>query len=142
MFGIFRLFLIAMIAIGILLIYGGHRNADLRDHGKIAQAEITNLKWKKEKTTRRDGGYTAKVKFTTESGREIHAEVSISDKFGRALRNRDTRPVMTVRYLPKSPTTLQDVNVEDSSDAQSEVGRYMLLAGIVMLLLGFFFKRK
>ena len=148
MFNIFRSPLIALclIAFGIFLIYAGHKNATessaLRDHGKTAEANITKLEWREKKSTHDDNRYTVNVRFTTEDGREIHEEIHVTAEFGRALRNQTVPSVMTVRYLPESPTTLRDANATDASDAQTGVGRYMLLAGIVMLVLRFLFKRK
>ena len=147
MFRIFRSPLIALclIAFGILLIYAGHKNAAefaaLRDHGKTAEAEITQLKWEEKKRTHDDNFYTANIRFTMEDGREIHGDISIAAELGRALRNQTAPSVITVRYLPESPTTFRDAREMDSSDAQSGVGRYMLLAGVVMLAFRFFIKR-
>lgn len=147
MFSILRSPLIAvcLVAIGIFLIYAGHKNAAefaaLRDHGKTAEAEITKLEWKEKKSTHDDNRYTAYVRFITEDGREIREDIHITAELGRALRNQAAPSVMTVRYLPESPTTLRDAGKMDPSDAQGAVGGYMLLAGIVMLALRFFFKR-
>jgi hypothetical protein len=148
MFRIFRspIVAICLVAFGIFLMYAGHKNAvkfsALRDHGKMTKAEITKLEWKEKKTSHADSLYTAHVRFTTEDGREIRAEVGVPAELGRALRNNSAPSAMTVRYLPEAPSTLQDINQDDSSDAQKGVGRYMLLAGLAMLAIRFFFSRR
>lgn len=143
MFSIFRNPLIAscLIAFGILLIYGGHKNAAeftaMQDHGLTADAEITELKWEEKKRNHDDCCYNAYVSFTTEDSREIRKNISIPTEFGRALRNQTVESIMTIRYLPESPTTFRDVNQMDSSEAQGSVGGYMLLTGFIMLALHF-----
>ena len=111
----------------------------MRDHGKTTTAEVTKLEWKEKKNTHADSLYTAHVRFTTEDGREIRTEVGVAAELGRALRSNSVPSAMTVRYLPEAPSTLQDINQDDSSDAQKGVGRYMLLAGLAMLVIRFFF---
>lgn len=148
MFGIFRsrFFAICLVVFGIFLVYAGHRNAvkfaALNDHGKTAKAEITNLEWKEKKTSHADGQYTAHVRFATEDGRDINAEVGVPAELGRALRYKSAPAVMTVRYLPEDPRTLEDINNDDSSDALKGVGRYMVLAGIAILAVRFFFSKR
>lgn len=140
-----RLFAICLIVIGIFLIYAGHKNAvkfaALRDHGKTTKAEITKLEWKEKKTSHADSLYTAHVRFKSEDGREVQAEVGVPAELGRSLRNA-TAPTMNVRYLPESPSTIEDVNKDDPSDAQSGIGRLMLFLGIGMLVVRFLFARK
>jgi hypothetical protein len=142
----FRIFPVCLVVFGIVFMYLGHQHAikfaALRDHGKTTKAEITKLEWKERKKWHDDNLYTAHVRFTTEDGREIRAEVGIATEFGRALRNNSAPSTMTVRYLPEAPSTLQDINHDDSSDAQKGVGRYMLLAGLAMLAIRFFFSRR
>ncbi|MEO8389221.1 DUF3592 domain-containing protein [Polaromonas sp.] len=147
----FRIFFSPIVAIclvvfGIFLTYAGHKNAvkfaALRDHGKTTKADITKLEWKEKKTNHADSQYTAHVRFTTEDGREIRTEVGVPADLGRTLRNKPGPGAMTVRYLPEAPSTLQDINQDDSSDAQKGVGRYMLLAGLAMLVLRFFFSKR
>jgi hypothetical protein len=104
--------------------------------------EITKLEWKEKKISNADGQYTAHVRFATEDGREIRAEVGVPAELGRALRNSSAPAAMTVRYLPEEPNTLQDINKDDPSDAQKGVGRYMLLAGVAILAIRFFFSRR
>jgi hypothetical protein len=48
---------------------------------------------------------------------------------------------MAIRYLPESPSTFREASAMDPSDAQSGVGRIMLLAGGVMLVLRFFMRK-
>jgi hypothetical protein len=145
MFRIFgsRVVAICLVMFGIFLMYAGHKNATkfsaLRDHGKTTKAEITKLEWKEKKNSHADSLYTAHVRFTTEDGREIRTEVGVAAELGRALRSNSVPSAMTVRYLPEAPSTLQDINQDDSSDAQKGVGRYMLLAGLAMLVIRFFF---
>ncbi len=148
MFRIFRsrLFAVCLVVFGMFLMYAGHKNAvkfaALLDHGKTTKAEITKLDWKEKKTSHADSQYTAHVRFTTEDGREIRAEVGVASELGRALRNNSGPAAMTVRYLPEAPSTLQDINQDDSSDAQKGIGRYMLVAGLAMLAIRFFFSRR
>ena len=148
MFRIFlsRIFAICLVVIGIFLVYVGHKNAvkfaALRDHGKTTKAEVTRLEWKEKKNSHADSLYTAHVRFTTEDGREIRAEVGVAAELGRALRSNSVPSAMTVRYLPESPGTLQDINQDDSSDAQKGIGRYMLFAGLAMLAIRFFFSKR
>lgn len=134
---------VCVVVFGVFLMYAGHKNATkfsaLRDHGKTTTAEVTKLEWKEKKNTHADSLYTAHVRFTTEDGREIRTEVGVAAELGRALRNNSVPSAMTVRYLPEAPSTLQDINQDDSSDAQKGVGRYMLLAGLAMLVIRFFF---
>ncbi|ANJ66702.1 hypothetical protein A9404_04315 [Halothiobacillus diazotrophicus] len=146
MFGLFRNPVIALclIGFGVMLVYAGHKNGHefgaMRDHGKTAVAEITRLEWREKKSNHDDRTYSAKVRFTTEDGQVVHEETSIPKEFGRDLRSKAVPAVMTVRYLPESPTTFWDVRTEDSSDAQGAIGGYMLFAGLVMLVLSFLFK--
>ena len=146
MLRIFRnpLIAICLIGFGLFMLYAGHKNsvkfAALRDHGKVAEAEITKLEWR-EKSNHIDGTYTAQIRFTTEDGRDVSAEVGVPLDQGRAVRSKSAAPSMTVRYLPESPNTLQDVNEDDSSEAQSGVGRIMLIAGLVLLALRFFISK-
>jgi hypothetical protein len=148
MFRIFfsRIFAICLVVIGIFLVYVGHKNAvkfsALRDHGKTTKAEVTKLEWKEKKNSHADSLYTAHVRFTTEDGREVRAEVGVAAELGRALRNNSAPSAMTVRYLPESPSMLQDINQDDSSDAQKGIGRYMLFAGLAMLAIRFFFSKR
>ena len=134
---------VCVVVFGVFLMYAGHKNATkfsaLRDHGKKTKAEVTKLEWKEKKNTHADSLYTAHVRFTTEDGREIRTEVGVAAELGRALRSNSVPSTMTVRYLPEAPSTLQDINQDDSSDAQKGVGRYMLLAGLAMLVIRFFF---
>lgn len=136
---------LCLIVFGVLLTYGGHKNgtefSSLRDHGIVAEAKVTKLKWEEKKINHLDSAYSAYVRFTTEGGREVHEEIPISTEFGRSLRSQTIPTVMSVRYLPESPTTFRDVNETDSSDAQGAVGGYMLFAGIVMLLLRLFIRK-
>jgi hypothetical protein len=147
MFRILRSPLVAIcfVVIGAFLIYTGHKNsvefAALRDHGKTTKAEITELEWKERKITHGDSAYTAHIRFSTEDGREIQAEVGVPSTLGQALRNNSTGKSMMVRYLPESPNTIEDVNKDDSSEAQQGVGRYMLFAGLAMLALGHLLSR-
>lgn len=148
MFGFFRSPLVAvcLVVIGAFFVYVGNKNAvkfaALRDHGKTAKAEITKLEWKEKKSSHADSQYTAHVRFTTADGREIRTEVGVPADVGRAYRSNSAAAGMTVRYLPEAPTTLQDINEDDSSDAQKGVGRYMLLAGLAILAIRFFFSKK
>ena len=141
-----RLFSICLILIGLFSIYMGHKNATkfaaLRDHGKTAKAEITKLEWKERKSTHSDSLYTAHVRFKTEDGREMQTEVGVPAELGRSLRNNSTAATMNVRYLPESPGTIEDVNKDDPSEAQSGVGRLMLLLGIGMLVVRFLFSKR
>jgi len=145
MFGIFRnpLVAVCLLAFGIFLMVAGHRNgvkfAALRDHGKTAQAEITRLEWKEKKSTHADGQYTAHVRFTTEEGREVQTEVGVAADVGRTLRERPAGATLTVRYLPEAPSTLEDIHKDDASEAQKDIGLYMVLAGLAMLAIRFFF---
>ncbi|GHU10911.1 hypothetical protein FACS1894185_3250 [Betaproteobacteria bacterium] len=115
--------------------------AALRDHGKTTEAEITKLEWTEKKRTHNDSGYKAHVRFTTEDGRTIQTEVHIKTEIGRAWRNKSVPSTMTVRYLPEAPSTLQDINREDHSGSQKEVGLYMLLAGLAIMIIRFFLAR-
>jgi hypothetical protein len=129
------------------LVYQGHRNAikfaALRDHGKTARAEILKLEWKEKKRTHDDGLYTAHVRFNTEDGREIQADVGVPTALGRSLRNNATAATMNVRYLPESPSTIEDVNKDDPSEAESGIGKMMVLLGVGMLVVRFlFYKRR
>ena len=148
MFRMFRNPLIALclIGFGLFLIYASHKNASefaaLHDHGKPAEAEITKLEWKEKKSNHDDSSYTAHVRFTTEEGREIREEMHLTTEAGRALRNQEGPSVMDVVYLPESPTTFRDASEADFSEGQGAVGRYMLLAGVAMLVLRFFMKRE
>ena len=148
MFRIFRspLVAICLVVIGIFLMSVGHKNAvkfsALRDHGKTTKAEITKLEWKEKKTSHADSLYTAHVRFTTEDGREVRSEVGVAAELGRALRSNSSPSAITVRYLPEAPSTLEDINQDDSSDAQKGVGRYMLFAGLAMLAIRFFLSRR
>jgi len=141
-----RLFSICLILIGIFFIYAGHRNAvkfaALRDHGKTAKAEITNLEWKEKKTSHADSLYTAHVRFKTEDGREIQAETGVPAELGRSLRSNGAAATMNVRYLPESPSTIEDVNKDDPSDAQSGIGRLMLFFGAGMLVVRFLLSKR
>ncbi len=135
---------ICLIGFGIFLLYAGHKNsvmfAALRDHGKVAEAEITKLEWK-EKSNHIDSTYTAQIRFTTEDGRDVSTEVGVPLDQGRAVRSKSAPPTMTIRYLPESPSTLQDINKDDSSEAQTGVGRIMLIAGLALLALRFFISK-
>ena len=145
MFRIFRskIFPICLVVFGIFLMYTGHKNAikftALRDHGKTATADITNLEWKEKKISHEDSQYTAHVRFTTEDGREVLAEVGVAAELGRSLRSKSSPSTMEIRYLPEAPSTVEDINKDDSSDAQKGVGRYMLLAGLALLAIRLFF---
>ena len=136
-----RLFAICLVVIGIFLIFAGHKNAAkfsaLRDHGKTAKAQITKLEWKEKKSSHADSLYTAHVRFQTEDGREVQAEVGVPAELGRSLRSNTTASAMTVRYLPESPSTIEDINKDDPSEAQSGIGRLMLFVGVVMLIIRF-----
>ena len=135
---------IVLIAFGAFLIYAGHKNATefsaLQDHGKTAEAEVTKLEWK-EKSNHEDHSYTAHVEFKTEDGRKIYEQMHVSAELGRAIRNQTTLSIMTVRYLPESPGIFREASVMDPSDAQSGVGRIMLIAGLVILALRFFMRK-
>jgi len=141
-----RMVAVCVVVVGVFLMYSGHKNgvkfAALRDHGKTTKAEVTKLEWKEKKNSHADSLYTAHVRFTTEDGREIRTEVGVPAELGRALRNNSGPSAMTVRYLPESPSTLQDVNQDDFSDAQKGVGRYMLFAGLAVLAIRFFFSKR
>ena len=140
-----RLVAICLVVIGIFLIYAGHKNsvkfAALRDHGKTVKAEITKLEWKEKKTSHADSLYTAHVRFSTEDGREVRAEVGVPADLGRSLRG-NTAATMNVRYLPESPSTIEDVNKDDPSEAQSGIGRLMLLLGLGILVVRFLFSKR
>jgi hypothetical protein len=141
-----RLFSICLILIGLFLVYAGHKNAAkfaaLRDHGKTAKAEITKLEWKEKKATHADSLYTAHVRFKTADGREVQAEVGVPAELGRSMRNNSNSATMNVRYLPESPSTIEDVNKDDPSEAQSGIGRLMLLLGVGMLIVRFLFSKR
>lgn len=141
-----RLFAVCLIAFGIFLMVSGHHNAKkeaaLRDHGQQAQARVTDLKWKERKSTHADSQYTAQITFTTQDEREIHAEIGVPAELGREMRSQPQARVMTVRYLPEDPHTLVDVNKDDASEAQKAIGRYMLAAGLVMLVLRSLFTKR
>ena len=135
---------IVLIAFGVFLIYAGHKNATefaaLESHGKTADAVVANLEWK-EKSNHEDHSYTAHVQFKTEDGRDIYEQMHVSTELGRAIRNQSAPSVMTVRYLPESPSIFREASAMDPSDAQSGVGRIMLIAGFVMLALRFFIRK-
>ncbi|RQP22294.1 DUF3592 domain-containing protein [Piscinibacter terrae] len=141
-----RLFAICLAVIGIFMIYTGHRSAvkfaALRDHGKMARAEVVKLEWKEKKMTHSDSLYTAHVRFHTEDGREVQAEVGVPAELGRSLRGNATAATMNVRYLPESPSTIEDVNKDDPSEAQSGIGRIMLFLGIGMLVVRLLFSKR
>lgn len=141
-----RMFAVCLAAFGIFLMVSGHYNAKkeaaLRDHGQQAEAHVTDLKWKERKSNHEDSQYTAQVTFTTEEGREIHAELGVPTALGREMRSQPQARVMTVRYLPEDPYTLVDLNKDDASEAQKAIGRYMLAAGIVMLVLRSLFTKR
>jgi hypothetical protein len=147
------LFAVCLIVFGIVLVFAGNRNASkfsaLLDHGKTATAEVTRLEWKEKQGSHIDSSYTADVRFRTKDGREITDSVHLEAASGRALRNQHTltgrdTPTLSIRYLPESPTTFHDAERIDPSaaQAQSTMGRYMLLAGILALILRFFIKRR
>lgn len=135
-----------LIGFGVLLIYGGHKNgkeiAALQDHGLTAKAQITDLQWAEKKASHQDNDYSVQVSFKTKDGREIQQRKNISTALGRSLRNGDVLPVMSINYLPESPTSFRDVNDMDGAEEQGDGGRFMLLLGIVMLFIGFFTKKK
>lgn len=89
MFRILRSPLVAvcLIVVGAFLIYTGHKNsvkfAALRDHGRTAKAEVTKLEWKERKTTHTDSLYTAHIRFSTQEGSEIQAEIGIPQPLAR-----------------------------------------------------------
>lgn len=148
MFNIFRspLVAIGLLIIGTLAVYGGHKNSveitALLDHGKTAEAEITKLEWKENKSNHSDDKeYTAHIRFTTADGRETKVDMSITSELGRALRNQTRSTVMAIRYLPESPTVLRRIEALDPSDDQSVAGRYMLVAGIILLAIRYFINR-
>jgi hypothetical protein len=136
---------VCAVVIGAFLIYAGYSNAAkfaaLRDHGKTAKAEVTNLEWKEKKITHGDSAYIAHVRFSTEDGREIQAEMGIPATLGQALRSGSVPQSITIHYLPESPSTIEDVTKEDSSDAQKGIGKYLLIAGLAMLALSQFIPR-
>ena len=141
-----RLFAICLVVIGVFLIYAGHKNAvkfaALRDHGKTAKAEITKLEWKEKKTSHADSLYTAHVRFNTADGREVQAVVGVPAELGRSLRGSAAAATMNVRYLPESPSTIEDINKDDPSDAQSGIGRLMVFLGIGILVVRLLFSKK
>lgn len=136
---------ICLVVIGGFVIYTGHKNsvkfAALRDHGKTAKADITKLEWKERKITHGASTFVAHIRFRTEDGREIQTETGIPPTFGQALRNNSVPQSMTIRYLPESPSSIEDINKDDSSEAEQGVGRFMLLAGLAMLALSYFLSR-
>ena len=146
MFKIFLspLFAFCLMVFGIFLLYAGHKNATefaaLQNHGKTAEGEVTKLQWK-ETSSHIDKNYTAYVRFKTEDGREIYENMHVSLDLGRAIRSQNAASMMTVRYLPESPGTFREASAMDPSDEQSGVGRIMLIVGLVMFALRFFFRK-
>lgn len=144
MFGFLRSPLVAacLIVIGLLLVVAGNKHASkfaaLRDHGKVAKAEIVKLEWREKKSTHADSQYTAHIRFTTEDGREIRTDVGVPAELGRDIRYNRAPSAMNVRYLPEAPSTLEDVNRADPSDEMKGVGRIMVIAGLVLLGIKFF----
>jgi len=138
------LFAICLIAFGAFLLFAGHKNATefaaLQDHGKTAEAEVSKLQWK-ESASHIDKNYTAYIRFKTGDGREVHEDMDVSLDLGRAIRNQTSASVMTVRYLPESPSTFREASAMDPSDEQTGVGRIMLIVGMAMLALRFFFRK-
>lgn len=141
------LFAVCVIGFGLFSIFAGHKNTTefsaLLDHGKTAKAEITKLEWKEKTVTHADSGYTAYVQFETAEGQKIHSDMHITGELGHALRNKTGPSVITVRYLPESPTTFADVNRIDLStgDAQSQIGRFAVGAGLLLLVVRFLFNK-
>ncbi|MFG6455501.1 DUF3592 domain-containing protein [Roseateles sp. BYS96W] len=137
---------VCLIGLGALFMFLGHkhaaRTAALSAHGKTADAQIVKLDWREKKRNHEDSDYTAHIRFTTEAGQEIRDEVGVSTELGRALRSKSGPAVLTVRYLPEDPHTLDDVNKEDFSDAERDLGRYVLLGGIAILVMSFIFPKR
>jgi hypothetical protein len=134
---------LCLIAFGLVLVYGGYKNAAefaaLRERGETAQGQVSMVETTVSRSVRY--GKTVErvpwVRFTTGNGREIYARVPLPD--GRGGQSLST--VTSVRYLPESPTTFQLADAADPSDAQGALGRYMLLAGTLMLVLRFAVKK-
>jgi hypothetical protein len=140
------LFAVCLVAAGIFSIVAGHNNASkyatLLDQGITAEAKVTKIEWKEKKTNHAESSYVAHVQFMTEDGREIRGNLYPDIGLGHTLRNQRT-PSITIIYLPESPTTFEATEKIDPSaaEAQSAIGRYMLLAGIIIFILRFFIRR-
>lgn len=132
-----------LIFFAVILMWAGHKNgveyAALRDHGVKTMAQITELEWKAEKHGSRESGHFAHVEFTTDSGRSVQQKVSITEDLNDHLRARSIPWTMEVSYLPEDPSIIRDASRNDDSDAQKGVARYLLLAGIAVLVLRHFF---
>jgi hypothetical protein len=143
-------FAFGLIIFGVLILYMSHNDkvtfAALNDHGKTAAAKITDIR-----AVRRWFGRTSyltsyiDIQFTTEDGMVIHdKDQRISREVANELRHSPRQLVITVRYLPESPHKYRciwhagDVDV-DTSSSTIKIAGFMLLAGIFMLALRFFY---
>jgi hypothetical protein len=134
-----------LIAFGLFLVFAGHKNSAtfgaLNDRGVVVRADVTQVEWHERRASRTDSLYTAHVRFRTQDGRVINTSLYVPAELGRALRSAPS-PTMSVRYLPESPTTVEDVNKSDPSGEQSDIGVMMVLLGALMLAVRFVFAKR
>lgn len=147
MFRIFasRLFAAGLILSGAALMVSGHRSASkyeaLRQHGEEAEAKVIALSSHERRFLQKDGEYTAQVSFRTSRGREIRTQVGVPPARGHAMERQVTPRTLTVRYLPEDPLVLADAN-DDPPEARKASGRYLLIGGVVLLVLGRLYARR
>jgi len=147
MFRIFasRLFAAGLILSGVALMVSGHRSAKkyeaLRHHGEEAVAKVSALNSHERRFLEKDEEYTAQISFRTSQGREIRTQVGVPATQGRAMRRQVAPRTLTVRYLPEDPLMLADVN-DDPPEARKASGRYLLIGGVILLVLGRLFSRR
>lgn len=144
MFSIFRsvLFPWILIAFAAVFMFTGRKHGEdfaaLRDHGVTTQAEITELEWRKRKNTNSESGHVAHIQFTMENGSQTRETVSISESLARQLRAKEIPWSMDIIYLPEAPSTVIKADHTDNSDGEKGVARFMLMAGIAVLVLRHF----
>jgi hypothetical protein len=122
----------ALIVGGLFMFYSAYDEAKttaaMQDHGKTAQAAVTQVEWKEKRGN--DRSYSASITFLTEDGQEINTKTSISTAFGKQLREESVDPVMTIRYLPASPTTVQEDGHADASGSLYGIAALIFLIGV------------
>ena len=125
---------IAILA-GLGLLYFGHLESQktqrLNDHGKVAEATVTSVKWKEKYGNARS--YKLEIQFQTEANENVSATVDVSDAEGKRYRETDANKVQ-VRYLPEDTHTVRAAGQSGDTNFMYGFGAVMIVAGVVIFV--------
>jgi hypothetical protein len=134
-----------LILFGAFLMFAGYKNratfSALDERGVVVRADVTQVEWQERRSNKADSLYTVHLRFRTQDGRTVNAQTYVPVDQGRALRASPSAG-MTIRYLPESPTTVEDASKADPSGEQSGVGQLMVLLGGLMLFVRFILAKR